>query len=85
MMRGRRQTEQGTIHPLFHGTTGFIDLYRRGCFVLEAKQRSDGPTVADRQPRGRGMSADADAACLLPSRPRAGFPLPRCRAARQDL
>ena len=21
--------------PLSHGTTGFIDLYRRGCFVLE--------------------------------------------------
>ena len=26
--------------PLAHGTTGFIDLYRRGCFVLEAKQGS---------------------------------------------
>ena len=24
--------------PLPHGTTGRIDLYRRGCFVLEAKQ-----------------------------------------------
>jgi hypothetical protein len=29
--------------PLAHGTTGFIDLYKRGCFVLEAKQLSDGP------------------------------------------
>jgi len=27
--------------PLAHGTTGFIDLYRRGCFILEAKQGSD--------------------------------------------
>jgi len=27
--------------PLPHGTTGRIDLYRRGCFVLEAKQGSD--------------------------------------------
>lgn len=27
--------------PLPHGTTGFIDLYRRGRFVLEAKQGSD--------------------------------------------
>jgi hypothetical protein len=28
--------------PLAHGTTGFIDLYRRGCFVMEAKQGSGG-------------------------------------------
>ena len=28
--------------PLAHGTTGFIDLYRRGCFVMEAKQGSAG-------------------------------------------
>lgn len=27
--------------PLAHGTTGRIDLYKRGCFVLEAKQGSD--------------------------------------------
>ncbi len=27
--------------PLPHGATGRIDLYRRGCFVLEAKQGSD--------------------------------------------
>jgi hypothetical protein len=27
--------------PTPHGTTGFIDLYKRGCFVLEAKQGSD--------------------------------------------
>ncbi len=27
--------------PLPHGTIGFMDLYRRGCFVLEAKQGSD--------------------------------------------
>lgn len=32
--------------PLPHGTTGRIDLYKCGCFVLEAKQGSaawDGP------------------------------------------
>ncbi|HUU01299.1 MAG TPA: DNA methyltransferase [Myxococcota bacterium] len=29
--------------PLPHGETGFIDLYKRGCFVLEAKQGSDKP------------------------------------------
>ncbi|MGB4805476.1 MAG: type IIL restriction-modification enzyme MmeI, partial [Anaerolineae bacterium] len=28
--------------PLPHGATGRIDLYRRGCFVLEAKQGRDG-------------------------------------------
>ncbi len=27
--------------PSPHGTTHFIDLYKRGCFVLEAKQGSD--------------------------------------------
>ena len=27
--------------PLPHGSTGFIDLYKRNCFVLEAKQGSD--------------------------------------------
>jgi len=27
--------------PLPHGATGRIDLYKRGCFVLEAKQGSD--------------------------------------------
>lgn len=26
--------------PLPHGSTGRIDLYKRGCFVLEAKQGS---------------------------------------------
>lgn len=29
--------------PRPHGATGFIDLYKRGCFVLEAKQGSDKP------------------------------------------
>ncbi len=32
--------------PLPHGTTGRIDLYRRGCFVLEAKQGGEGPLTA---------------------------------------
>ena len=46
--------------PLPHGTTGRIDLYRRGCFVLEAKQGSDRAEPggvfsqeAERQLRGR--------------------------------
>ena len=46
--------------PLPRGTTGRIDLYRRGCFVLEAKQGSDRPepvtplsSEAERQLRGR--------------------------------
>ena len=46
--------------PLPGGTTGRIDLYRRGCFVLEAKQGSDRPepatplsSEAERQRRGR--------------------------------
>jgi hypothetical protein len=46
--------------PLPHGTTGRIDLYRRGCFVLEAKQGSDRADAggvfsqeAERQIRGR--------------------------------
>ncbi len=33
--------------PSAHGTTNFIDLYKRSCFVLEAKQGSD---KADKQP-----------------------------------
>jgi len=32
--------------PLPGGTTGFIDLYKRGCFVLEAKQGSDHSTAS---------------------------------------
>ena len=31
--------------PSAHGTTNFIDLYKRSCFVLEAKQGSDKPTA----------------------------------------
>ena len=51
--------------PLPHGAVGRIDLYRRGCFVLEAKQGSDRvePAAAlsaegERQLRGhkRGMA-----------------------------
>ncbi len=29
-----------------HTTTGFIDLYKRGCFILEAKQYDTAPTAA---------------------------------------
>ncbi len=36
--------------PLAHGTTGFIDLYRRGCFVLEAKQGPGGGGEGVRPP-----------------------------------
>jgi hypothetical protein len=36
--------------PLAHGTTGRIDLYKRGCFVLEAKQGSSTePAVQHRE------------------------------------
>ena len=31
--------------PSAHGTTNFIDLYKRSCFVLEAKQGSDKPAA----------------------------------------
>ena len=36
--------------PLPHGTTGRIDLYKRGCFVLEAKQGSDAWDGDDQKP-----------------------------------
>jgi hypothetical protein len=51
--------------PLPYGTTGYIDLYKRGCFILEAKQGSDQqqkPTAfsvaafTERQSRKRGMA-----------------------------
>jgi len=38
--------------PLPYGTVGRIDLYKRGCFVLEAKQGSDAP-----EPPGSATSA----------------------------
>jgi hypothetical protein len=40
--------------PLPHGTVGRIDLYKRGCFVLEAKQGSDALPNPDRQGGERG-------------------------------
>ncbi|MDX9975426.1 MAG: class I SAM-dependent DNA methyltransferase, partial [FCB group bacterium] len=47
--------------PLPHGTTGFIDLYHRGRFVLEAKQGSDAaepaPLAAAPRKRKRGTAA----------------------------
>ncbi|MCO5182240.1 MAG: hypothetical protein M9896_19555 [Candidatus Promineofilum sp.] len=36
------------------GTTGFIDLYRRGCFVLEAKQGSEGAGEGEKSAQGEG-------------------------------
>ena len=43
--------------PLAHGTTGFIDLYRRGCFILEAKQGSDGGKGEGERKKGRRGTA----------------------------
>jgi hypothetical protein len=40
--------------PLPHGTVGRIDLYKRGCFVLEAKQGSDAHPNPDREGGERG-------------------------------
>jgi hypothetical protein len=58
--------------PLPHGSTGFIDLYKRGCFVLEAKQGSDRPDddqapfsaaeLRARQRRKRGTAVRGTAA-----------------------
>ena len=57
--------------PLPHGTVGRIDLYRRGCFVLEAKQGSDRPddtpalslqAAQQRQARKRGTAVRGTAA-----------------------
>ncbi len=49
--------------PLPHGTTGRIDLYKRGCFILEAKQGSDKAetdkslsAMAAKQKRKRGTA-----------------------------
>jgi hypothetical protein len=38
--------------PLPHGATGRIDLYRRGCFVLEAKQGSNQPERSQLSEKG---------------------------------
>ena len=35
-----------------HTSTGFIDLYKRGCFVLEAKQGSDAPEPSEAEALG---------------------------------
>jgi hypothetical protein len=45
-------------HPTGASSTGFIDLYKRGCFVLEAKQGSDAPAepaLLFDAPRRRGI------------------------------
>ena len=36
-----------TFHPDQDGERGRIDLYKKGCFVLEAKQGSDAPTPSE--------------------------------------
>src|ERR1700676_4843834 len=45
-------------HPSGLTSTGRIDLYKRGCFVLEAKQGSDAPepTLLFEVPRRRGTA-----------------------------
>ena len=45
--------------PLAHGTTGFIDLYRRGCFVMEAKQGSAGAQGSGVQRTAESAAPDA--------------------------
>ena len=45
----------GTTGPTFRTSTGRIDLYKRGCFVLETKQGTDSPEkqkAADRAELG---------------------------------
>jgi hypothetical protein len=58
-------------HPDGRATTGKIDLYRRGCFVLEAKQ-----TAADSRPENQPAAPTADAELAL-DLPVAGTPSPR--------
>ena len=45
-------------HPTGNSSTGFIDLYKRGCFVLEAKQGSVAPqpSLVFELPRRRGTA-----------------------------
>ena len=43
--------------PSAHGTTNFIDLYKRSCFVLEAKQGADHPR--DQQDGGEPVFSEA--------------------------
>jgi hypothetical protein len=56
-------------HPDGRATTGKIDLYRRGCFVLEAKQ-----TAVEARPENRGPAAENELALDFPP---AGTPSPR--------
>jgi hypothetical protein len=45
-------------HPTGFSSTGFIDLYKQGCFVLEAKQGSEapGPSLLFEIPHRRGTA-----------------------------
>lgn len=45
-------------HPNGSTSTGFIDLYKKGCFVLEAKQGSESPepSLFAQQPTRRGTA-----------------------------
>ncbi len=55
--------------PLAHGTTGFIDLYRRGCFVMEAKQGCAPSPWGEGGGEGlssRGRNALRKVRCLTP-------------------
>jgi hypothetical protein len=45
-------------HPTGLSSTGFVDLYKRGCFVLEAKQGSEAPepSLLFEMPHRRGTA-----------------------------
>ncbi|MCL4264141.1 MAG: hypothetical protein KJ069_13040 [Anaerolineae bacterium] len=47
------------VVPSPHATTNFIDLYKRGCFVLEAKQGSDPHKGYDRPDDGQAPFSEA--------------------------
>jgi len=67
--------------PLAHGTTGFIDLYRRGCFVLEAKQGSAPPRPLG-EGGGEGLSSPDPQTLSLTLSQGAREPAPRGRKKR---
>jgi len=70
--------------PLPHGATGRIDLYRRGCFVLEAKQ--GGESAKAKRYRRKVRRAPAAARKAWPARTRPGTPaMEKARQLHDDL
>ena len=67
--------------PLAHGTTGFIDLYRRGCFVMEAKQGSAPPRPVG-EGGGEGLSSPDPKTLSLTLSQGAREPAPRGKKKR---